>query len=66
MMLVENKFNIGQIVFIKTDKEQLPRMVTSLNVNPNGIVYRLSAGTQDTENYEMELSEEANILEKID
>lgn len=57
MMVIDNKFEIGQIVFLKTDVDQYPRMVTRLNVAPNVITYCLSFGTSESWHYDNEISD---------
>ena len=38
--LITTKFDIGSIVYLITDKEQLPRMVTGIVIKASGIKYR--------------------------
>jgi hypothetical protein len=65
-MKIENKFDIGQIVYLKTDEDQKPRMVTELKISANrGIMYALSAGASDTYHYAIEISETKNIIELL-
>lgn len=61
-MVIENKFNFGDIVYLKTDKEQLPRMVTRFSVKQSEIQYCVSQGTLETWHLDFELSETTNIL----
>lgn len=65
MMVIENKFEFGQIVYLKTDINQSPRIVTSFKVTPDGIVYCLQSGTVETWHYSLEISEEKDILVKV-
>ena len=62
MMIIDNKFAITQTVYLKTDKDQLPRLVTGLKVNSNGLLYSLTAGTQDSDHYDFEISETADVM----
>lgn len=62
MMVIDNKYEIGQIVFLKTDKEQLERLIIGINISSLGIIYRVVNGAIETYHYEMELLEEKNIL----
>lgn len=62
MIVIENKFELGQIVYLKTDAEQIQRMVTQVTITVAGLRYCLSAGTNDTWHYEVEISEEKNVL----
>lgn len=65
-MNIETKYNIGQIVYLITDVDQIDRMVTSITVNPkNSIVYSLSCGTACTSHYEMELSEIKDLVKSL-
>lgn len=62
-MIIDNKLELGSIVYLKTDKEQDERMVTGIFIRPSGaIIYYLSLGTTETQHYEIELSDEKNIL----
>lgn len=40
------EFNLGDIVYLKTDKEQNSKMVVSINLNFNGITYLLCEGSE--------------------
>ncbi|HEX2868789.1 MAG TPA: hypothetical protein VHO03_17240 [Ignavibacteriales bacterium] len=58
-MVVDNEFDFGQTVYLKTDQDQLPRMVTLIQVGPSGhLLYYLSCGPTSTWHYEMEISAE--------
>lgn len=61
MMVIENKYNISDIVYLITDKEQLPRIVTGINVKPVGLVYVLQNGVTETFHYEIELVSEKQL-----
>ena len=63
-MRINTKYDLGQTVFLIHDKEQTPRMITSIGVNPGHVVYQLSSGTSESRHYEMEISSEVNILLK--
>ena len=62
MMVIENKYNIGETVYLVTDEDQKPRIVTGINVTVTGIRYNLVNGVTDTYHYELEMSDEKNIL----
>jgi hypothetical protein len=62
MMVVDNVFELGDVVYIKTDTEQKPRMVTCLLVKPIGITYELSCGEAVSIHYDIELSLVRNII----
>lgn len=60
--LIENKFEFGEVVYLKTDTEQKPRIVYSMKVFPNEILYELACGTTVSSHYEFEISTEINVL----
>ena len=60
------KYNIGDIVFLKTDSEQLPRIVTGILLrNENYGYYYLSNAITETTHYDFEISIEVNELVKM-
>lgn len=61
-MVIDNKYKLGDIVYLNTDQEQLERIVTELRVTPNGIKYLLSITTEETIHYDIKISSEKNIL----
>jgi len=61
-MVIENMFGFGDIVYLKTDKDQLPRMVYSLKVSQAEILYEVICGTHMSSHYDFELSREVNVL----
>ncbi|MEW6006131.1 MAG: hypothetical protein AB1695_12535 [Stygiobacter sp.] len=58
MILLDNKYNIGDIVYLKTDPDQVERMITAIQLNANGIIYRLVCGTTETWHYDIEINVE--------
>ncbi len=63
-MVIDNKFEYGQTVYLKTDKDQLPRIVTAIHLRGQNITYALSQGTGETIHHDIEISEEVNIIFK--
>ena len=61
-MLIDNKFKIGQEVYIKTDIDQKKRIVTSIIISRNEIQYQLSCGVESSWCYDFEISKEIDIL----
>lgn len=61
-IVVDNKFDIGDIVYLKTDKEQLPRVVFCILVFKNEVIYKLCQGTLVSEHYDFEISLEKDVL----
>jgi len=65
MMLIDNKFNLGDTVYLKTDDDQKERLITAIQINLNGIIYRLVTNTTETWHYALEIITEKNVLKKI-
>lgn len=63
---MKTKFEIGQIVFLRTDNEQLARIVTRYTVCVTGITYELSFGTTTSWHYDFEISENKDVLKSIE
>jgi hypothetical protein len=61
-MLVDNKFQLGDIVYLKTDVDQKSRMITKISVSQQGLLYMVVCGTETTDHYEIELSEEKQVV----
>lgn len=63
-MNIKNEFEIGQIVYLKTDNDQLARMITGINIRGGygHLVYLLSLGTNETYHYGIEISNEKDIV----
>lgn len=63
MMVIDNKYEIGDIVFLITDVDRKPRIVSSIEVFMNGeLMYRLMQGTQYSSHYSFEITEERNYI----
>lgn len=57
------EFCIQQIVFLKTDKEQKPRLVTAIQLRPfNSVTYGLTESTCETWHYGFEISDERDVI----
>jgi hypothetical protein len=57
------EFMIQQTVYLKTDKEQKPRLVTGIQLRPfNSIRYGITEGTNETWHYGFEISDERDIV----
>lgn len=56
------KFNIGQTVYLKTDADQLERLVTGINIRPNGISYALTSGTNESYHYDFEITFDRDVI----
>lgn len=57
------EFMIQQVVYLKTDKEQKPRLVTGIQLRPfNSITYGITEGANETWHYGFEISDERDII----
>lgn len=61
-MVIDNKLDIGETVYLKTDREQLPRIVFAIKVYKSDIIYDLACGTTTSPHYDFEISKEINVL----
>lgn len=65
MMVLDNKFNLGDMVYLKTDSNQMKRMITQIIVClDGGILYLLCCGESNYTAYEKEITKQkdyANI-----
>lgn len=62
-MIIDNIYEIGQVVYLKTDTEQIPRIVISIYVYKGGeLLYKVASGTSTSEHYEFELSKEKEFV----
>ncbi len=56
-MIIDNKYNFGQIVYLITDIDQQPRIVTEMKIGPEGcVIYELTCGTVTSYHYDFEMS----------
>lgn len=63
--MIESDFEFGDIVFLKTDPDQLERQITGYIQRPNSIAYELSCGVETSIHYEFEITKEIDILKKV-
>lgn len=62
-MRINNEFGIGEIVFLKTDRDQYQRIITCILVYGEGdLVYELKCGTSMSQHFGHELSRDKDIL----
>lgn len=64
-MTINNKYNIGDRVYLVTDKEQMLFMVVEIYISSGAIAYKLVSGVYDYIAYEMEISAERDTLIKF-
>lgn len=58
MMIIDNNFDIKQIVYLNTDGEQLPRVIFCISIYEKNIVYGIRNANTESWHYEFELSKD--------
>lgn len=64
-MLIENKYEIGEFVYIQTDPEQLRRVITGFEITQKEFLYWVACGESSAKCYEFELSKEKVLEDDI-
>jgi hypothetical protein len=65
MMIVTLKHGLGDIVYLKTDKEQLKRMVVQISIRQDGCMYELGCNGYSSFHYDFEFSADKDVLESV-
>jgi len=58
-------YDIGDVVYIKTDEFQKKRVVTGISIKHNGVIYVVTHCTDESYHYDFELSRSEDLLMKI-
>lgn len=61
-MKIETEYSFGDIVYLKTDKDQYQRIVTGILITPIGIRYRVTCAEYEYYCFAIEISKEKDIL----
>jgi hypothetical protein len=64
-MTINNKFDIGDHVYVITDKEQDMGIITGILINPRDIVYFVSRDSDVDRFYDFELSKDENKILRL-
>lgn len=59
-MIVNNVFDIGDVVYLKCDPEQKMRMVTAILVDAGALTYRINCGPDEYYAYDFEINKSPN------
>lgn len=59
---MQYKTLIEKIVFLKTDQEYKPRIITKYEVSKDAVVFQLVAGTESSWHYEFEFTEDLDSI----
>ncbi|MGL4337815.1 MAG: hypothetical protein ACRCST_13060 [Turicibacter sp.] len=60
-ILIDNEFEIGELIFLKTCKDQVPRIITGILVRKKSHVYYISNGENESAHYDFEISREKDV-----
>lgn len=62
-MLLDTQYELGDIVYLKTDADQFERQVTAITISlSGGVTYTLMSGVEMTYHYEKEITKEKNYV----
>lgn len=56
-MKIDNKFEFGQLVYLRHDQMQSERMVTAFMVSKYDVTYELTCGLEVSRHYDYEISD---------
>ena len=56
------EYDLEQIVYLKTDREQLERIITGINISPSGIIYRVNCADMDSFHYDFEMTKNKDLV----
>jgi len=59
---INTKFDFGDTVYLKTDPDQLERIVTGFSVKPNSLCYSLCHSTTESWHWDFEITKDRDIL----
>ena len=62
---IELEYPIGMPIFLRTDTEQLQRIITGVIVRENGLMYIVVFADIESHHYGFELQTEENVLTRI-
>ena len=64
-MTINNVFDIGDSVYLKTDPEQLERIVYGIEIRVTGLLYSLCCGVSTSNHYDFEISKDKDVVKSI-
>lgn len=62
MLRINNKFNLGDMVYILSDADQNEYQIIYILVTPIGLIYGVSKGGEVVDCYEIELSATKKVI----
>ena len=64
-MTIDNKYDIGESVYLKTDPEQLERIVYAIEIRITGLLYSVCCGTSTSNHFDFEMSRNKDVVKSI-
>ena len=61
-MVIDNVYEIGDIVYLKTDVEQRKRIVYRFLIYEKDVLYGVVCGVGESDHYGFELAKEKDVL----
>lgn len=61
-MKINNEFEIGDIVYLRTDEEQKQRIITGITIRPGFLIYHVSHCNFEGGHYDFEITKDKNYL----
>ena len=56
-MTINNKFKLGEMVYLRTDPDQFSRIIVAIQITVDGgMLYKLAIGMNEQWHYEVELT----------
>jgi hypothetical protein len=65
MMVIDNQYEIGQTVYLITDKEQEQRIVYGFEITQGSILYMLCIGTTSSKHFDFEIAKERDEVKQM-
>ena len=60
-MVITSEFSLGEVVYLKTDTDQRPYIVTGINIRPGHLTYNITNNEVVLHPYDFELSVVKNV-----
>lgn len=64
-MKINTLYDIGDIVYLKTDTNQKERMVIAITITAGSHLYILSCGDDSSEHYDIEISDTKDVMKTL-
>jgi hypothetical protein len=52
----------GDVIYLKTDKDQNKRIVTGISIRPGGVTFALACGNAESWHYAFEITADVDVL----